>query len=273
MSEWLEWALQMRGPNKVGGGDGWTGDVLRGLEKRFPAKHFLTNEEVLDLRQTLSGVFYAATSVASMIQHLPKATGNATLTIVRRTNGAFSFWDKVFHDGSTPFAHAKVFRGGWMEVHSTADPTRRSNSHAAMSNWNRDSDTLVLIPDNGESWSWDKNKMVPGNVEVPLPGGAPLWVVTIGPTGVRVEGASVPPGPPPIPDDDDDDNFFERLLSKIMDFLRAITPFDEETDMPVIKDEVLDRIIDLLFKYLEESGIIERIIERIFEKLLGKLGA
>jgi hypothetical protein len=117
--------------------------------------------------------------------------------------------------------------------------------------------------------------MVPGNVQVPLPGGAPLWVVTVGPTGVRVEGASVPPGPPPIPDngDDDDDNFFERLLDKIMDFLRGITPFNGETGMPVIKDEILDRIIDLLFKYLEESGIIERIIERILEKLLGKLGA
>jgi hypothetical protein len=249
MSEWLEWALQMRGPNKVGGGDGWTGDVLRGLEKRFPASHFLTNEEVLDLRQTLSGVFYAATSVASMIQHLPRATGNATLTIVRRTNGGFSFWDKSFHDGSTPFAHAKVFRNGWMEVHSTADPTKRTNSHAAVSNWNRDSDTLVLIPDNGESWSWDQNKMVPGNVQVPLPGGAPLWVVTVGPTGVRVEGASVPPGPPPIPDEPD------------------------EPGEPDMKDDVLDRIVDLIVKYLEESGIIDRIIEKLFEKLLGKLGA
>ena len=258
MSEWLEWALNMRHPAKLKAGDGWTGDVLRGLEKRFPATHFLLDQEVASMRAILDASSTSAVKeVASWIQNLP----THTLTIARRTNGSFSFWDKSFHDGSTPFLHAKVFRNGWIEAHSTADPTRRSNSHAAMSNWNRDSDTLVLIPDNGESWSWDQNKMVPGNVQVPLPGGATLWTVTINRNGVRVDDGSVTPGPPPIPDNDDD-NFCEGILGKIGDLLNIS-----------IKGETLDRIVDLIIKYLEDSGIIERIIEKLLERLLGKLGA
>jgi hypothetical protein len=79
--------------------------------------------------------------------------------------------------------------------------------------------------------------MVPGSIRIDLPSGEDLYVIHIDGSGVRVEGASVPPGQPPKPDDDP-----------------------------------LDRIVDVIYEWLKESGLLKELKKRLIRKALAELG-
>jgi hypothetical protein len=79
--------------------------------------------------------------------------------------------------------------------------------------------------------------MVKDLLRVDLPVGKGLYVVHIDGTGVRVEGASVPPGQLPKPDDDP-----------------------------------LDRIVDAVYEWLKDSGMLEELKKRLVRRALEELG-
>lgn len=212
---WLAWMLGRAGINDLTGGDGWVDKVLNGFDRIYGVGSPLSAEDHDDLYDAVFGGVFPA-KLVDEIQYGPAKP----MMIGRTTLGTWTVGEDSFTDGSTSFMHVKSFFAPprAYEVESIANPLKRSNRDPGKAYVSGDFTEVVLKAADNTIWDWDKEKEVPGEVTVDLPGGELLWVVRIRKDSHMIlHPLNAPPPPPPVPVDDDL-SFWERLWLKIKDW-------------------------------------------------------
>jgi hypothetical protein len=206
---WLAWMLGRGGIGQLTGGDNWVANVLKGFDEIYGIIPPLSQVDERDLFDAVYGGEFPY-DLVSQIQYGP----SKPMMIGRTTQGTWTVGEDSFTDGSTSFMHVKSFFADTSayETDSIANPLKRSNRDPGKAFVSPDFTEVVLQAADNTIWDWDKEKEVPGEVTVDLPGGELLWVVRIRKDSHMVLHPQAPKPPVPV---DDYLPWYKRLIQKI----------------------------------------------------------
>ena len=234
-------------------GDGFVGDSIKLIKNRWRAWNPLTAVEEDIIGDLLVDDWNKKSVDATFdyIQQYPIGPARGAIEIVRDSHGnVVTLYTVGYKYGSTSFMQFKEYAHDTKQLFAlgVADPKRRSNGEASTAQlYQRDGSWFIAVtPLDGTYFDMDKLRDITSTLK----------------TRTKVSGY---------------DWLYHGTFTKnsvTREYIDGEPDIDEpdQPGEPDMKDDTLDKIVDFIVKYLEESGILDKLIEKLLERLLGSLG-